>query len=674
MCVKSRRKRYIEIGILILMTILIVKTGNEQALYPQQERQSGQGSYSGQSLQAQQDLQTGQSLQPWQCLQSEQISRSQHSPKSGQKPQSEKHIAGPDAEAGIQNDIPEEPAGMDDAFYVQCIQNLHQGNSMTYADGYYYYRSQTENYSLCRTGGTGMPVEVVADQVPGAVYIREDQVYFINVSDNRTLYAVGTDGEGLRKLSDFPMQELVVIGDRIYFRSVYDREYDPFYQLIEDEAEDDRYLYSMNLDGSDCRLLVPKVCREFTADGEQLYYLACDEEEKLALYKINPDGTAEEKIHRCEHWIENLLSYQDNLYWVDGPDHRLIRLKEQGEEEVLAEDVICFTISGGQVYAANEHRIRILDLRTGTTRDYDVGCEDTFPWYYGAFNRGIFLVNGQLFARYFESDEKGVLWHVWDEEKEKFVVFEDIESLDAERLVADSSFCFGEHTYYYPGWEDGSAEKFLDADGELCYEESCMTREDGSTYGDFSITLPKFNSDLSSCEQMNQQMEKLLELAMEDKDAFFQEIREREDPESCFGWHLYHGYRNCYIGEKYISMFCYRDEYRGGVRAWRQPLPLIFDRETGKLLHMDDLFTVERSFYLKRLTGIIYKYCEMTGHDHWNDAFDNNVLVNNLGEFSIYLTENGIVLCYERYAIQAGASGSPTFEIPYEQFADIFRQ
>ncbi|MCH5274731.1 MAG: hypothetical protein J1E65_02735, partial [Lachnospiraceae bacterium] len=82
----------------------------------------------------------------------------------------------------------------DDEFYVQCLQNLHQGNSITYADGYYYFRSQTEDYSLCRTEGMGMPVEVVADQIPGAIYVREDRVFFINVSDNRTLYCVGTDG------------------------------------------------------------------------------------------------------------------------------------------------------------------------------------------------------------------------------------------------------------------------------------------------------------------------------------------------------------------------------------------------------------------------------------------------------------------------------------------------
>ena len=110
------------------------------------------------------------------------------------------------------------------------------------------------------------------------------------------------------------------------------------------------------------------------------------------------------------------------------------------------------------------------------------------------------------------------------------------------------------------------------------------------------------------------------------------------------------------------------------MREWKNSLPLIFDRETGLMLHMDDLFTVEESIYMKRLTGAIYKYCEMKGMDWWNDAFDNNVLVKNFGDLRCYLTPDGIVLCYERYEIQPGASGSPTFEIPYEWFTDIFKQ
>ena len=62
------------------------------------------------------------------------------------------------------------------------------------------------------------------------------------------------------------------------------------------------------------------------------------------------------------------------------------------------------------------------------------------------------------------------------------------------------------------------------------------------------------------------------------------------------------------------------------------------------------------------------------GMREWNNAFDNNVLVKKMGDLRSYLTSDGMVLCYERCEVQAGCSGRPTFEIPYEWFADIFKQ
>ena len=568
----------------------------------------------------------------------------------------------------------------DDEFYVQCLQNLHQGNSITYADGYYYFRSQTKDYSLCRTKGEGMPVEIVADQIPGAIYVREDMVYFINVSDSRTLYCVGTDGSGLTKLSDFPMQELIVLEDKIYFRSVYDREYDPFYQLMEDAAEDDRYLYSMNLDGSGCALLVPRVCMAFVADREWLYYLVY-EEDGYVLYKSGLDGKEEEAILHKENRVWDILPYHGRLYWVDSEQEQLIRLNAQGEEEVLASDVWHYTIARGQAYAMNEEEIRTIDLTTGEEslliqRNEALGSDDPnrldnydrHAWYGSYYNRGIFLVNGQVLARYFESEDKGVLWHVWD--GEKFVIFEDMEPLTPEELVLDTSLLY-ETNFYYPGRMDENAEQYLDADGELYYEEFFGTEE--SVFGKFSITLPKFNSELASYEQLNRQMEGLLELALEDKESFFGEMSELNQ-DYYIHWRREHGYSNLYVGDKYISMYYYRGGFEGGFREWRNSIPLIFDRETGLMLHMDELFTVEESIYKKRLTSAIYKYCEMTGHDYWNESFDNNVLVKNLRDLRCYLTPDGIVICYERYEIKAGASGSPTFEIPYEWFEDILKQ
>lgn len=607
--------------------------------------------------------------------QMEQQEKQQAEPQKGkQEEPQEKEVPEPIVkEEGIPADV---SVRDDEDFYVKCLQNLNQGNNITYADEYYYFRSQAENYSLCRTKGMGMPVEIVADQVPGSIYVRGDQVYFVNVSDNRSLYCVGTDGSGLGKLSDLPMQELLVLEDKIYFGSVYDRENDPFYQLTEEAAEGDQYLYSMNLDGSGCKLLIPRQCMEFVTDGEWLYYLIYEEEEGYVLYKNSLDGKEEEKILQKEGRIWDILPYRGSLYWVDAGQEQLVRLNGQGIEEILASDVSRFTIARGQAYIMNTKEIHRFDLMTGKEsllakreKTAENSVQDRENWTNGSDNRGIFLVNGQVFAKYFESETKGVLWHVLD--GENFVVFEDMEPMAAEELVLDTSLLY-ETNFYYPGRMDENAEKYLDVDGELCYEESVGTNEDGTVRGNFKITLPKFNSELVSYEQLNQQMEKLMELALEDKDSFFQEVGE-QDPEDRISWYRNHTYGHLYIDENYISMYYARSGYEGGMRDWRNSMPLVFDRETGLMLDMDHFFTVEETVYKKRLTGAIYKYCEMTGQDWWNDVFDNNVLVKNLGDLRYYLTPDGLVLCYERYEIQPGASGSPTFEIPYAWFEDILK-
>lgn len=687
MWIKENWKRYIQIGMLFLMTAWMLRIGNEKGADSLQEVQSKQNPQSGQESAP---LGTGSipfgSVINHGNLLGRLILRK---PILEAPPESEAQNREPEAQSSTV-----ELSAEDANLYAQCLRNLHQGNNIVYADGYYYFRSQAQNYSLCRSKGAGMPVEVIADQVPGAIYVTDDQIYFINVSDNRTLYLVGTDGSGLRQLSDFPMQELVVVGDRIYFRSVYDREHDPFYLMLEDDAEDDRYLYSMKMDGSDRRLLIPQLCLDFTTDGNRLYYVVYDTvhdaTQNYVLYGNNLDGTHEEKLFQCENRIWDLLFWQEHIYWMDSEKEQLMRLKNvRGEKETLASDAWRFSISDdGRAYVINAEEIREINLATGADRllikkedvfrNNDQETEDRIPWHYGGDNKGLFLVNGLLFVKYFESKEKGILWHVWDEQKNAFTLFEDMEPLAAETLVSDTSISLqhGELLFYYPGREDDETKKYLDAENEFCYESSYEIGENGRSYGNFRIALPRFNSGLASYARLNQQMEGLTELALEDRDAFFQKISQqskREDPGWACNWHLYHGYEHCYISEKYVSLYYYRRSYEGGMREWMEPLPLIFDRETGKLLQMDDLFTVERKFYMKRLTGAIYKYSEMNGYD-WSEPFDNNILTKMLGNRRCYLTPDGIVFCYERYEIAAGASGSPTFEIPYEWFEDIFRQ
>lgn len=647
-----RVKKYIGLGILLLMTGGSVGLSKEPPARAQEKWLWNGNFRAEESVRTEAETQSGQK-------------RKQKGKKTGQFMKK-----GTISAAGYSEDS---------KLYAQCLQNLNQGNSITYADGYYYFRSQTENYSLCRMKEDGTSAEVIADQIPGSIYVKENQVYFTNVSDNRTLYRVGTDGSGLKKLSDFPMQELVVWNGKIYFRLVYGREYDSLSPQTERAEEKDWYLYSMNLDGSGCQLLIPKLCMEFMMDERWLYYLTFGEGKNYVLHKTSLDGKEDEIILKKEHPIENMLLYRGNLYWIDA-EQRLVRLKAQGEEEILASDVQYFTIAHGLAYAINNENIRRIALTTGEgslltekEKSFRYGGrnrQDIYPWYNGYHNRGIFLVNGKVFAKYYESNKKGVLWHVLN--GNTFVVFEDMVARAAEDLVLDTSLLY-EAKYYYPGRLDNNAEQYLDTEGELHYEETFGTTADGYPYGSFSISLPRFNSELASHKQLNRQMEKLLGIALEEKASFFQEISKRYD-EEWTSWGREYGYSNIFIGETYISMNYYSSGHGRLMRDWVNPMPLIFDRDTGRMLHTDNLFAVEESIYMKRLTGAIYKYCEMTGKEWWNDIFDNNVLAKNRGKQRCYLTPDGIVLCYDRYEVMPGSCGNPAFEIPYEWFADIFKR
>ncbi|MBD5453074.1 MAG: DUF5050 domain-containing protein, partial [Lachnospiraceae bacterium] len=77
-----------------------------------------------------------------------------------------------------------------------------QGNRITYADGYYYYASQLDNYFLYRVKEDGSDAKCLAKVHSGTILADGDVLYFVNLSDNKAIYRIGTDGSDLRKVCD----------------------------------------------------------------------------------------------------------------------------------------------------------------------------------------------------------------------------------------------------------------------------------------------------------------------------------------------------------------------------------------------------------------------------------------------------------------------------------------
>lgn len=580
---------------------------------------------------------------------------------------------------GVEGNRTGDTDGPEGEWFYKCLQNGWQGNRMAYEDGYYYFRSQSD-YSLCRSAGAGKETEVLADQIPGEIYVRGPDIFFTNISDGRRLYKGYTDGSGWEKISDFPVWNMIVMGDEVYFRSAYHPKCDGF-GLQEEEGTGD-YLYSMNLSGTGCKMLAAETCTAFTTDGEFLYYLS-----GLEIFRCALDGNHKEKMATLDNPAAHLMVYRRNLYLLgQGEDNSLMRIELEKNVEAEAKaipvlscpDAKGFTFSNGAAFLFWDREIKGYGLETGEPVFHICQPEEAETAFYRERadvpwldeDRGVFLVNGQLFTRLYDSPEKGVLWfyyHEKEQEGNRFSVFEDVEAMTAGELVSDSSIDT-ECMFYCPGRTAEGVTEFLD--GEFHGEAVYISEQDGKECGTVSVSLPKFADNIEGSAAINRKLERLFEECMAEKDSFFEQLEAKESK----GWHGFFErsfeYRLPYVGEHYVSMFFCERGYMGG--SWENAHPITFDRYTGEQLSLDDLFSAEPNVYKKRLFGAVYKYMEKNGCG-FSGSMESNTLERKWEPDNFYLTPDGIVLCYGEYTIGPGSWDTPRFEIPYARFADLLK-
>ena len=122
---RNKVKIAISVGVLLFLTGCTAGASTEQASGAREERQS------------QENLQTGSESQ----IEAEPSIESDAQPdrEGQQNKESPEPVTNEESTPAAIPDI------ADDEFYVQGLQNLHQGNNIVYADGYYYFRSQTQN-------------------------------------------------------------------------------------------------------------------------------------------------------------------------------------------------------------------------------------------------------------------------------------------------------------------------------------------------------------------------------------------------------------------------------------------------------------------------------------------------------------------------------------------------
>ncbi len=87
---------------------------------------------------------------------------------------------------------------------------------ITYSRGYYYYKSQEDSFYLYRSDANGKDRECIVKQVPKEIYIRDEWIYFINLSDGSRMYRVRTDGSNMEMLLDKKTDRFLPVGTVFY--------------------------------------------------------------------------------------------------------------------------------------------------------------------------------------------------------------------------------------------------------------------------------------------------------------------------------------------------------------------------------------------------------------------------------------------------------------------------
>ncbi|MCL2160255.1 MAG: RsiV family protein [Oscillospiraceae bacterium] len=128
-----------------------------------------------------------------------------------------------------------------------------------------------------------------------------------------------------------------------------------------------------------------------------------------------------------------------------------------------------------------------------------------------------------------------------------------------------------------------------------------------------------------------------------------------------------------------VSISAHLDGWFGGV-GWDGMEGAVFDLKTGNKLGLSDIFKVTKDEYI----GYIYDFvaAEIAKTiaeygDNWLYFFENPYsdegyeAINYFNEDDFYLTDDSLVVFYDKYTLAAGAAGIQVFYIPYDSIRDM---
>lgn len=291
-------------------------------------------------------------------------------------------------------------------------------------------------------------------------------------------------------------------------------------------------------------------------------------------------------------------------------------------------------------------------------------CTASDGYYNGGMLADLYATRQGVFLRQFVSSEAGVRWFSigetgnvkkWEDEKQ-ISIMPPASMLEytGEWLSIKSEF---ESTEGY--------EEYLKED--LVYEAFYERDEEGEGCNPYRICLPQFQEKIEGYRKINAYFENAFQEALADEEAFFDILDEEKKKDGYYvSWCESTLYDYIYIGDKYITVAKFKTGYCGGIRNWDLEEPVTFDRQTGEVVTLEELFGVPLEEAVAMATGSVYKYMECVGRGSGGFFLQSeDILTQEYDPEQFFLFPEGIGIYYQRYAIDCGAVGDYLFIVPF---------
>lgn len=520
---------------------------------------------------------------------------------------------------------------------------------ITYADGYYYFQSEADNFYLYRSKENGREAECLVQDAVKELYILDNWVYFTDLSEGSALYRVRTDGGEPEMVCSEEIERFFPVGEM-------------FFCLSEAENGIGR-IFSCTLEGT-CKELYQGKCDWICTDGNLIYAEnRTGDEAQRQIMAMDKEGKV---LQQYPHY-ECFIPTQEALYYYSAEQGeipgQIIRVdKETGKETCVqipeGDWTGCdYTVHHGRIYvlccSSQEYTAFRYDEKNGTFTALHLPVKIAGePTLFPKIDNAVYFVNDELFAKVFVEDGKGQLWHCLGGTEGKAELFEN---MDAPVAVNTSLEGLAQQSSFY-------REGYLDTDIE--YSENVDDDGQGHTVV-MVITVPKIAADVPAAELINQKIREDAEKFYQEQNLFLADVKKEDmEAEVLYGKYIC---VSAYAGEDYISLvyekyLAANSGYSGG---WEYVTKL-YSSKTGEELELEDLFSVDAQRLCLRLSFLLRK--TEKGFDCFSD--DLFLRRGNYPEYRTYYCMTGKGL--DVFFVEDMRTGKEYhFLISYSELQDI---